>query len=131
MGVISAFKMVGRGFGPVFLSLLLMLQVSLAAFPVQASASDDGIRIVICGAGGMRTVTYDPTDGSISEGSDEEVLTKCPFCVVGLAALNDTPDCLPAEFHHSPFKPSWREALDLSDELWDRPIAIRAPPLSL
>ena len=120
-----------RGFGTLFLSFLMAVQVTFAFFPGAAVASGDGIQVVICGAGGLRTITIDPTDGSVSEGSGQEVVSKCPFCVVGLAVLSDAPDCGLVAAVYTPVQPVWRVALDLPDDLCDRPKAIRAPPLSL
>ncbi|MYM54405.1 hypothetical protein [Thalassovita mangrovi] len=132
MGERRAIGKTRRGLGTLFLSFLLTLQVSLAFFPVQAAASGDGIQIVICGAGGMRTVTYDPTDGTITEGSGEEVVTKCPFCIIGLAAFTEAPECLPVALDRKPSEIGRSTAFDLPDDLrHQRPNAIRAPPASL
>ena len=119
------------GFGGLLLSFLLVVQVALAFFPGAAVASGDGIQVVICGAGGLRTITIDPTDGSVSEGSEQEVVSKCPFCVVGLPLLSNAPDCAPVAAVYKPIQPAWRVTLDLPDELCTRPKAIRAPPLFL
>ena len=118
-------------FGSFLLSFLLAVQVALAFFPGAAVASGDGIQVVICGAGGLRTITIDPTDGSVSEETGQEVVSKCPFCVVGLAVLSTAPDCLPVAAVYKPMLPVWRVALDLPDALCSRPKAIRAPPFSL
>jgi hypothetical protein len=132
MGVGTTIRNAKRGLGTLFLSFLMTLQVSLAFFPVQAAASGDGIQIVICGAGGMRTVTYDPTDGTITEGTGEEVVTKCPFCIVRLVAFTDAPACLPVAIDLKPVQIGHRFAFDLPDDLrHERPSAIRAPPATL
>lgn len=80
-----------------FLSVLFALQVVLASFPiVLSSAGGDRIQAVICGADGLRTVTLDLSGGIVDDDRQPETQSKCPFCVIGAAAVMPAPPASPA-----------------------------------
>lgn len=65
------------------LSVLLLLQTTFAAI---TPASQDGVQIVICGAGGLQTITLNP-DGTLdTDDQGRNSGANCPFCIVGLCA---------------------------------------------
>ncbi len=111
----------------VALSMLLAVQVILSFMPQPASAAG-GMQVVICGAGGLRTVAFDPVTGE--ELPQQGVSAKCPFCVVGIAVLSGRITPLPVSFQH--YRADF--ALSQDDPAQDRhwtTSRIRGPPLAV
>ncbi|MGD9864867.1 MAG: DUF2946 family protein [Pseudodonghicola sp.] len=109
--------------------LLLGLQVSQTFYPVTLQGADgETIQVVICGPEGLHTVTLNLSDGTVEDGPQTEITSKCPFCVVGLPAALEAPHRIarPALYHRI------RYALAAETEAHPRPAArvkqIRAPP---
>lgn len=119
-----------RGVLAPVLALLLALQVSLAFFPTTLDPTGERVQLVLCGPDGLRTVSLNLTDGSIDDSPAPEITGKCPFCIVGIAALSGQPamDFAQAEFHGLRFAPAAVPAP--GPVRLDRARPIRAPPLS-
>lgn len=74
----------------VFVSALLVVQTALATHGASAATEAGVTRIVICGAGGVTTITI-AADGTRSvEQGDDTAAAQCPF---GLVAMADVAAC--------------------------------------
>lgn len=124
----TAYRRWVPGFLSVALSLLLSVQVVLSFMPQPASAAG-GMQVVICGAGGLRTIAIDPATGEELPQSGDSA-AKCPFCVVGLAVLGTRIAPLPVDLRHH----AAHFALPDTHALPDRQCntsRIRGPPLTV
>lgn len=110
------------------LAVLLALQFAAMHAP---SRSAEGIEVVICGDGGLQTITLDLSDGTPSEQPAVPQGAKCPLCVVGAALIFEQPDqvLIPAEFRPVRYKLAARAPAHPARRCRTR--AIRAPPLSI
>lgn len=80
-----------KGLVLLLLSGLLLVQTSIAGFGSGSAASEEGAsRIVICGAGGVTTITI-AADGTrtVEDGGEREA-AQCPFCLISPAVV---PEC--------------------------------------
>lgn len=126
------------GFGGILtagLAVLLALQVALAHVHAHdhggAARTPEGLELVICSGDQIRTVIFDPVDGSVDEGPASPDLpgeAECPLCIVGATALLDQPDraVVAAELHPLRYPLSARVQARSARPLLTR--AIRAPP---
>jgi|GEM_PF-2665953 len=70
------------------LSGLLFLQAGMSGVAASSVASEAGVsRIVICGAGGMTTITIAADGSRTVENGGEREAAQCPFCLLALADL--------------------------------------------
>lgn len=112
------------------LALLLALQFAVPHAAMTAAPGAEGLQVVICSDEGLQTITLDLSDGTPQERPVEQPSAKCPFCIVGFAALLDPPPHAagPAEFHPVRFPLAARGPAHPARLRRSR--AIRAPPLT-
>ena len=94
MNVVKGFSSRLRGLLTAALVLLLAVQLSLGPRPLQPGRLADGmLEIVLCSQGSMRTVLLNLETGEISdtEKPDANPAQSCPFCLTGIALLDDPP----------------------------------------
>jgi len=110
--------------------LLLAVQVAIGFFPVELPPEDGTIRVVICGGGGMQTVTISLIDGSVQTSSAAGE-SKCPLCVVGAVDLAEpfTPPTWSSAFQSLPR--DCAAPAPIMARLHDPAQPIRAPPVVL
>lgn len=64
------------------------MQAGLSGVAARSVASEAGVsRIVICGAGGMATITIAADGSRTVENGGEREAAQCPFCLLALADL--------------------------------------------
>ena len=83
-------RRMGGGFAA-FLALLLVLQTAIASFAMSPVTNGDGVQIVICGAGGLRTITLDSEGNPTENPAGGAMQGDCPFCVIGYALADVAP----------------------------------------
>jgi len=113
----------------VLLTGLLFVQTSLTSLASGVPASEAGeTRIVICGAGGVTTITIAADGTRTVENGGEREAAQCPFCLLSLSMV---PDCgiglLAIEQRQIRQNASW-PAISRRSARVDHARAIRAPP---
>lgn len=110
------------------LAVLLLVQTTLVTFPHVTSG---GIRIVICGAGGLQTLTL-LADGTTEESQPGAVTGgSCPFCVVGIG-ISPEPFATPGRaISFQRFQPDFVAHEPVLPWRLCRLRAIRGPPLAV
>ncbi|MBS9718216.1 DUF2946 family protein [Pseudohalocynthiibacter aestuariivivens] len=110
-----------------FLGILLLLQTTLASLGAFA-ASAEGLQVVICDAGGLRTITLDSSGEEIPETPSHHADAECHFCLTGICLSAQSPksDVLPlATGSQRLARPRSKQATSRHES---RTGPIRAPP---
>lgn len=113
------------------LAVLMAVQVVTAFLPATGAAAAGPLRMVICGADGLRTVTFGPERGDGGETPDPAPAVKCPFCVLAVGGVPDpaTGAAIVADMAGIRFYPV--TASQDTGRAARGNYAIRAPPLSV
>ncbi|MCO5128736.1 hypothetical protein [Albidovulum sp.] len=118
-----------RAFGVLF-GLVLMAQVAVSHFPVDLPLAPGTMRLVICGHGGLETITINLADGTVETDSGTGE-SKCPFCIMSVADLlpGISAPIASADYRRADCGPT--DALRIATHSPDPAAPIRAPPRQL
>ncbi len=126
LGKLFCFNAVKAAVSAAF-AVLLLVQTALVTFP---HVTPGGVRLVICGAGGLETITLladgSPADRQPGPGAGGS----CPFCVVGIA-ISPEPFATPGRaISFQRFQPDFVAHEPVLPWRLCRLRAIRGPPLT-
>ncbi|MDR9393624.1 MAG: DUF2946 family protein [Roseovarius sp.] len=71
------------------LAVVMAVQIATAFLPARGASAAETLRMVICGADGLRTVTVDPERGDSGGTPEPGAAVKCPFCVLAVGGVRE------------------------------------------